>query len=229
MQSKLQQILQQPSIWRGRDHAFHSTESDTTDTFPSGHPELDRQLPTAGWPLGALTEILFDHPGQGELQLLIPSLETLTRAQHSIALIDPPWIPYAPALAAAGLDLTNIISIGPLNKENSLWTLEQVLRAGHCRAVLAWPENNLSIKALRRLQLAAETGKVSGFLFRSSKMRQQHSPAALRIQLNSPQQLNIIKCRGRHFTRPLNLAAASTEQSLRLHDFRSSSNQPQYG
>ena len=205
----LQQILQQKDIWRGRDHAFHKAQSGETDTFPTGHAVLDKQLPDGGWPRGALTEILFDSPGQGELRLLLPSLRILTGQQRHVALIDPPWIPYAPALAASGIDLAYVLSIGPLKSENQLWALEQVLRTGHCSAVLAWPDQALSTQVLRRLQLAAEAGQSSGFLFRPSAMRQQHSPAALRIQLYPAdvrsQRIDILKCRGRFFTKPLSL------------------------
>ena len=213
--SGLQQLLRETQIWRGRDHQFHSRQAKKGNKLATGYPLLDEQLPTAGWPQGALTEILSDYPGQGELQLLLPALQALTNAQQTVALIDPPWIPYAPALAAAGIALPWLISIGPLSQTDRLWTLEQVLRSGHCRAVLAWPEANLSIKTLRRLQLAAETGQSSGFLFRSSRARQQHSPAALRIHFKplsaQQQQLDIIKCRGKHFAQPLILSQSSPQ------------------
>lgn len=203
----LQQLLQKTQIWRGRDHDFHSRQVKETARLATGYALLDQQLPTAGWPRGALTEILSDYPGQGELRLLLPVLRALTNNQQTVTLIDPPWIPYAPALAAAGIALPWLISIGPLQKVDRLWALEQVLRAGHCGVVLAWPEPNLTIKTLRRLQLAAEAGQAAGFLFRASSASQQHSPAVLRIQLkplsSQQQQLDIIKCRGKHFTRPL--------------------------
>lgn len=201
----LQELLQQPSIWRGRDHGFHHARSEDGGAFPTGHPVLDAELPEAGWPRGALTEILSDYPGQGELRLLMPSLRQLTQDQQYVALINPVWIPHAPALRSAGVDLSYVISIGPLDKADHLWTLEQVLRSGHCRAVLAWPDRDLSTKELRRLQLAAEVGKSSGFLFRSSQMKQQNSPAALRVLIKPPHQLDVIKCRGRYFGRPIQL------------------------
>lgn len=207
----LQQAFERTWVWRGRDHGFHHAQAQAAEGLPTGHPELDAQLPMGGWPVGALTEILFNHPGTGELRLLLPSLRRLTQAQQRVALLDPPWIPYAPALAAAGVDLAQVICIGPLDPADRLWALEQTLRAGHCRAVLAWPEPALPTKALRRLQLAAETGQVGGFLLRGSEVREQHSPAALRIQLlPSPpgtHRLDILKCRGRQFTRPLRLDA----------------------
>ena len=201
----LQEILRHPAVWRGRDHGFHHARPDAARALSTGFDALDEQLPEAGWPRGALTEILFEHPGQGELRLLLPALQRLTQQGDRLALIDPPWIPYAPALANAGVALSRLISIGPLNKADRLWALEQALRSGHCRAVLAWPDDDLSTRDLRRLQLAAEHGRASGFLFRPARLRAQHSPAALRLLIQPPDRLDIFKCRGRHFSHPIRI------------------------
>lgn len=201
----LHQLLQHGRVWRGRDHDFHQPQ-DAATGVATGYSHLDTALPFGGWPRGALTEILHSHPGQGELQLLLPALTRLTLEQRYVVFIDPPWIPYAPALSEAGIQLPFFISIGRLNDDDRLWTLEQTLRAGQCGAVLSWPQQQLNTKTLRRLQLAAETGNGCGFLFRHPRCRQQHSPAALRLQLHrepSGNQLEIIKCRGRSFASPL--------------------------
>jgi len=202
----LHELLRQPGIWRGRDHDFHQARPGSANGLPSGHPNLDARLPDGGWPRGALTEILHDHPGQGEWQLLLPALRRLTRQRHHVALVAPPWPPYAPALQQAGVDLARLVVIAPRNRGDDEWALEQTLRAGHCRAVLAWPAPAITTKALRRLQLAAEAGDACGFLLRHADARRQHSPAALRLRLLPPDRVDIIKCRGRHFSAPLPLA-----------------------
>ncbi|MGV6858879.1 MAG: translesion DNA synthesis-associated protein ImuA [bacterium] len=214
----LQTVLQHAGIWRGRDHGIHRSQAKTTEQgIPTGYKVLDENLPAGGWPPGALTEILHQHTGQGELQLLIPAIRHLTENKHYVVMIDPPWQPNAPALSEAGIQLPYLIIIGPLSADDKLWSIEQSLRAGYCAAVLAWPGNqkNLSNKALRRLQLAAESGKSSGFLFRAAESASEHSPAALRIQFQAdsqPQKLHIIKCRGRYFSRPLELPQPSGSQ-----------------
>ena len=43
-------------------------------TLASGFPRLDAELPGGGWPRGALTELLAEHEGIGELGLLLPAL-----------------------------------------------------------------------------------------------------------------------------------------------------------
>ncbi len=196
----LQQLMQNGRLWRGREFDFHQP-SETGLGVATGYVELDRALPFGGWPRGALTEILHPLPGQGELQLLLPALTRLSRDQQYIILIDPPWVPYAPALAAAGIQLSFCLSIGQLDDSDRSWALEQILRAGQCGAVLAWPRQDLDNKTLRRLQLAAEAGDSCGFLLRHPRFRQQHSPAALRLQLHpgvASLELEILKCRGRN-------------------------------
>ncbi len=208
----LHDLLKQPGIWRGRDHGFHHAHGAAPSGLPTGHAALDTRLPGGGWPRGALTEILHGYPGQGELRLLTPALSQLTQRQHHIALIAPPWHPYAPGFVAAGIDLDHMLVIVPERAEDRLWALEQTLRGGHCRAVLAWPDRNIPDKALRRLQLAAETGNASGFLFRHENTRRQHSPAALRLLLRPPHGVEIIKCRGKHIAGTIALQPGSNNK-----------------
>jgi hypothetical protein len=201
----LQQLINQGRLWRGHNPAG-SLPDTVAPGIASGYPTLDHALPFAGWPRGALSEILHSEPGQGELQLLLPALAALSHTQRYIVFIDPPWVPYAPALAAAGIQLPFFISISRLNDADRNWALEQSLRAGQCGAVLVWPRRDLNNKTLRRLQLAAEAGDSCGFLLRHPRFRDQHSPAALRLQLYARESANqtetikveIIKCRGRH-------------------------------
>ncbi len=213
LDSGLNSVLQHSTIWRARSHNLHHQNQNKAQQA-TGFPELDQDLPEGGWPYAALTEILHDYPGQGEIALLLPTLAKITQKKQMVAFIDPPCSPYAPALASAGIDLNYLINISPpkpthFASADRLWALEQALRSGHCQAVLAWPETHLSVPALRRLQLAAEAGQAHGFLFRHSQTRQQHSPAALRLQLLPGEgqiALDIIKCRGRYFKQPVTIS-----------------------
>jgi hypothetical protein len=49
-------------------------------TQPSGFAVLDAQLPGGGWPIGAITELMPELAGIGELRLLAPALVALARA-----------------------------------------------------------------------------------------------------------------------------------------------------
>ncbi|MCX8004215.1 MAG: hypothetical protein N2688_04540, partial [Burkholderiaceae bacterium] len=75
-------------VWRAGD----LPAADAVGVVSSGHTALDAELPGGGWPLAALTELLFDAPGFGELSLLLPAL-----ARCSGPTV---WVlPHAPAAA----------------------------------------------------------------------------------------------------------------------------------
>ncbi len=201
--AELHSLLQHPHIWRGNRTA--TAPPPQQQAISSGFAALDAALPDGGWPQGAITEILHIHHGLGELSLVIPAIAALNRHGAHAAWIAPPFLPYAPALHNRGLSLTHNLLITPDNEADSLWALEQTLRNGACAAVLGWVSSP-STTQLRRLQLAAESGATSAFLFRPRTAVRQASPAALRIAFSQEQQhyrLDIIKCRGRFFREPL--------------------------
>ncbi|MCC5809942.1 MAG: translesion DNA synthesis-associated protein ImuA [Ectothiorhodospiraceae bacterium] len=194
MNDALNQLLQEPGIWRAADNQHTGQRH-----IPSGFAELDGVLPGGGWPDAALTELLHAHSGIGELRLLMPALARLSRSGRWIALVAPPHVPYAPALAAQGVDLSRILLVHSREGRDNLWAVEQALRSGTCAAVLAWPAADITGQQLRRLQLAAEAGQSWGILLRHSACAAQTSPAALRLELVSELEttrLKLIKCRG---------------------------------
>ena len=200
----LEQLLQRADLWRGGEESARRDGA-----VPTGHPRLDEHL-GGGWPRGALTELLLDHRGIGELRLLLPALARLG-AERWLAWIDPPLVPYAPALAAAGIDLARLLWVQPPDADERLWAAEQTLRSGACGAVLLWP-GRITNPLPRRLQLAAEHGDSSGFLFRPRSTAAQHSPAALRLQLEpAADGLRVapLKRRGGRLPAPLLLAVSA--------------------
>lgn len=179
MSAALEEMLRtRADVWRARTGLVGA------EGVATGHPALDTILPEGGWPQGALTEILCDQLGIGELGLLMPALARLAEKGRWIAWIAPPYLPYAPALAAAGLDPGKVLLVRPRATTDGLWALEQALRSGTCGAVLAWPAAGTP-RQLRRLQLAAEAGCCWGVLFRPASYAAQASPAALRLRLEA--------------------------------------------
>lgn len=173
--------------------------------LPTGFAELDTALTQNGWPQGALTELLVDGTGIGEFSLLLPVLAHLTTMQ-GVLLVAPPFVPYAPALAQAGVDLERLLVLPPSPSREGLAAAEQALRSGTCGAVLLWeeglsglPTQGLPYLALKRLHLAAERGKAMAVLYRAQRHARQPSPAALRIRLMQSEQrlqLQLFKQRG---------------------------------
>lgn len=168
-------LLAARTVWRaGRGSATAARG------VPTGHAALDALLPLGGWPQGAVTEILLPADGVGELALLMPTLSRLTRAGGLVVLVDPPYVPYAPAWQAAGVDLRRL-EVVQADARDAPWAFEQCLRSAACAAVLGWPRTS-DARALRRLQVAAGTGDCLGFAFRDRSHAGNPSPAALRIE-----------------------------------------------
>jgi hypothetical protein len=215
------ELLAHPALWRGSELARVAAPS-----LPTGFPGLDAELPGGGWPTGRLTEILPGHEGIGELRLLGPALAALSAAGKRLAWIAPPYRPYAPALAAAGIELARLIIVRTRTAQETLWAVEQALASRTCGAVLAWP-GAVKYSELRRLQLAAEGSRALAVLFRSEKTAAESSPASLRIALTSAAgglAVHILKRRGAPLDRPVLLpatAAATTRAHNHAVDFSS--------
>lgn len=196
MSDALAELLRHPALWRG------GGAGDAPATVSTGFRRLDERLPGGGWPLATLTELLLATAGIGEIRLLLPALCTLSATTPGeprwIAWLAPPHLPYAPALADAGLDPARMLVIRPRAGLDMLWAMEQALRSGACAAVLGWTAVT-GDQALRRLKLAAEEGGSPGFLFRPPSHREESSPAALRILLTARDaalDIEILKSRG---------------------------------
>jgi cell division inhibitor SulA len=186
--ASLDSLLAAQTLWHAGRHP-----ATTRDGEPTGHAALDALLPQRGWPRRALTELLLPADGVGELALLMPTLARLSREGGTLALVAPPYLPYAPAWQAAGIDLgaLQVIETAP---RDALWAFEQCLRSGACAAVVGWPRQ-ADAQALRRLQVAADSGDCLGFVLRDRKHAANPSPAALRLE-HDGDGWRVRKCRG---------------------------------
>lgn len=218
MSVSVEQLLQQNSarLWRARETGS-SAAAAVAAGLPTGYAALDRCLPGAGWPRQGLIEILSDQRGIGELRLLLPALAALCRDEGAagdvyppprdrgsdrgsggwIAWISPPYRPYAPSLAAWGIDVGRMLVVNGAGATE--WAMDQALRSESCSAVLGWV-NPRDPHALRRLQLAAETSRSLAVLYRPLQAGLAPSPAVLRLALlgggTEGLQVRIVKSRG---------------------------------
>lgn len=184
----LESLLSARTLWRAGRHAASAPLGEST-----GFDALDALLPHGGWPHGALTELLIPADGVGELSLLMPTLSRLTGAGRLVALIAPPFCPYAPAWQCAGVDLRHL-EIVRADPRGALWAFEQCLRSAAFSAVLGWPAK-ADGPALRRLQVAADSGECLGFAVRDQRHAGNPSPAALRLE-RAHGLWHVRKCRG---------------------------------
>lgn len=198
---ELVRLLEHPALWRGNRVA-------RADVVSSGFDVLDARLPGGGWPRTGLIEVLIPQYGIGELTLLLPALAALSRAPLArwCAWVEPPFEPFAPALAAHGLVLNRILIVrsgeagtGLGNaRSNALWAFEQCLGSAACDIVLCWADE-IRARHIRRLQLAAERGRTLGVLFRPLSAALQASHAILRLELSAAAdglRASLLKSRG---------------------------------
>jgi len=204
MNPALAQLLSHPAIWRGGDCAPEPA------SVASGFADLDAALPGRGWPRGALTEVLLEREGIGELRLTLPALARLQAEGRSVVWVAPPYRPYAPALAAAGLDLARLIVVRGCTGPEALWAYEQALRAPECGAAFGWMHTR-DDRVLRRLQVAAREGRTWGVLWRRPGERAAATAAPLRLSL-APQAgklaVRVLKRRGAELSQPVVLDLA---------------------
>jgi hypothetical protein len=177
MNARVIDLTRLPGVWRGGEleQAIHAT-------VPTGHAALDRELPGGGWPLGTLSEVLHEGAGIGEIGFLCGALSRASAGDRLIAWINPPHLPYAPAIAHTGIALERCLVIRPERSEDALWAAEQALKSGACGAALIWlqPVKN-QYAWLRRLQMAAEAGRAMAVHFRASADEHLSTPAHLRV------------------------------------------------
>jgi cell division inhibitor SulA/protein ImuA len=186
----LARLLEHPALWRGRSAARIPTVS-------SGFAALDAALAGDGWPRSGLVEVLTPQLGIGELALFTSALATLSREPVArwCAWVAPPFVPFAPGLAAHGIALERVLVV---HTKKPLWALEQALGSGACAAALAWVRQ-AGAREVRRLQLATERGRTLGVLFREPGPARESSCAALRLRLEpceSGVRITFVKSRG---------------------------------
>ena len=192
MKTNLQGLLSKHHlVWQ--DNAGNGKGSGVSTGFPG----LDRVLPTQGWPSGGLVEMVVPYWGLGELRLLLPAMVRLNQDKRQIVWIAPPYLPYAPALARAGLDLQYVLVVDA-QTGNVSWAMERLLATRACGMILAWPAY-LSDVETRRLQLAAEAGAGLGVVLHTTEAKWRASSAALRLQIHPAEEgvtIDIVKARG---------------------------------
>ncbi len=211
MKTSVATLARLPGVWRGGEF-----EKAPHPTVATGHAALDRELPGGGWPLATLSEVLHDAIGIGEVSFLAGALARAAASDRLVAWINAPHLPYAPALAQAGIPLEHCLVVRPTTREDALWAAEQALRSGACGAVLFWiPEARGTTEEyawFRRLQMAAEAGRAMAVFFRPTAAERLSTPAHLRVAVHREEgalRIRIPKRRGPPLASPIALVLRS--------------------
>ncbi len=164
------------SVWRASELAVSRATTMTT-----GYTGLDKELPNGGWPRSSLVELLVEQHGIGEMQLLKPSLASLSK-KGRVALVQPPYLPHSMACRSWHLNDRNLLWLRPQSSADALWSAEQILKNGSCGAVVIW-QSNVRPESLRRLNLAAQSTDTWLWLVRPLAAAADASVSPLRIAL----------------------------------------------
>jgi hypothetical protein len=135
--------------------------------------------------------------------------------------IDPPLLPYAPALLQQGVQLDNVLIVYPGDRAQWLWSCVQALRSGSSCAVLCWSNRHrLRYADLRQLQVTASAHGSLGFLLRDltqdRRILQHNSPAPLRLHLRASSgalHIEVLKQRGSAAGQQISITRAAALQA----------------
>ena len=162
-----------PSLWRASQLARGRVR-----VVETGYPALSAELPGGGWQLGGLVDLLVPRPGVGEMRLLHPALNAM--GERPIALVQPPHIPNTPGWMHMGVSPGRLLQLKSSTVSETLWCVEQILRADCFGALLVWL-NHVQAASLRRLHLAAQTSETLFVMVRPDTTTRDASPATLRV------------------------------------------------
>ena len=187
-----------PALWRASQLAHAPIP-----VVPTGHNALNAVLPGGGWPLGGLIEFCLAQAGSGEIRLLHPALTHL--GAGPVALVQPPSSPNAAAWP--GHLASPCLWLQAPKPADALWAAEQILHSQAFTALFLW-QHSISFQALRRLHLAAQSGRTLCLLYRPWRACTQSSPAPLRLALQptlTGLSIQVLKRRGHPYPHPIHL------------------------
>lgn len=129
---------------------------------------VEAAFPNGVFPTGALHEFLSELPEHAAASGGFIGGLLATLMQHGSACL---WISvsrtlFPPALKAFGVEPHRIIFIDLKREKDVLWAMEEALKCDGLAAVIA-EVREISLTASRRLQLAVEQSKVTGFILRN--------------------------------------------------------------
>jgi protein ImuA len=147
-----------------------------------GLPPIDRALPGGGLPTACLHELTAAAPADGSAAGFAAALLALLGEAEGARPRSVLWCAagnglYGPGLAGYGLDTRRLVLVRGRSQADLLWAMEESLRSGAVAAVLGEVQD-ADLTATRRLQLAAEAGRSTALLLRTSQQKPGESKPA---------------------------------------------------
>jgi hypothetical protein len=133
------------------------------EAIPTGFPHLDRLLVDGGLRRGGLTEWVGDVHGSGAVSLGLIVAANILLQEGTFVIIDEVGDFYPVAAMQLAIPLDRTVVVRPDTSKSALWAWEQSLRCPGI-AVTFGKINTRNDRAIRRLQMAAESSGGMGFL-----------------------------------------------------------------
>lgn len=143
-------------------------------------------FPNASFPVGALHEFIAGNPEDVTAccGFMAGILSSLMRNRGALIWISHTRTIFPPALQSFGIAPDKIIFIDLQKEKQVLWAMEEALQCKGLAAVVAEVQD-LGFTASRRLQLAVEKSKVTGFIIRKYPKTIQATACVTRWQVTS--------------------------------------------
>lgn len=151
-----------------------------------GLGRLESSFPNEVFPTGAIHEFLCTEPEHGAASggFICGLLNTLMQNGGVCLWISTSRTIFPPALYGFGVEPHRIIFIDLYREKEVLWVMEEALKCHGLSAVVA-ELKTISFSESRRLQLAVESSKVTGFILRSDQQKLSSTACAARWKVTS--------------------------------------------
>jgi protein ImuA len=149
-------------------------------------PIINHSFPNALFPLGVNHEFICTtkETQTASTGFIAGILAALLQKDGAVVWISSSHIIFPPALAAFGIDPAKIIFIHLRNQKQILWTIEEALKCRGLTAVVG-ELATIDLTVSRRLQLAAEQSRVTGFLLSNNNRQLNTTACVCRWQISS--------------------------------------------
>lgn len=145
---------------------------------------INQAFPQACFPLGAIHEFMTANAEEGAAAtgFLAGLLKPLMGEGYAVLWVRKEGSLFAPALHAFGITPHRVIFLELKKEKDILWAVEEALKCGALAAVIG-ELSELDFTASRRLQLAVENSKTTGFLLRSNPRNLQTTACVARWKI----------------------------------------------
>ena len=174
----ISQLQKDILLWQG----FKTLPAGITNIFGLG--PIESAFPNAVFPVGSIHEFLNFAPEQAAASNgFISGLLKVLMNKGGVCL----WISvsrklFPPALKLFGVNAEQIIFIDLKRERDVLWVMEEALKCEGLAAVVA-EVREISFAESRRLQLAVEKSRVTGFILRNDRLKLSTTACVARWQI----------------------------------------------